>query len=69
MVYVGEFRASYRDLLGTAERIIEMDEVMREVEAKMAGLGRECGVRAVEGRVKGLGKWEREREGRVKGTY
>ncbi|TKA34681.1 hypothetical protein B0A49_13722, partial [Cryomyces minteri] len=32
--------ASYRDLLGTAERIIEMDEKMQQVEKSLAHIGR-----------------------------
>ncbi|KAI9872306.1 MAG: para-aminobenzoate synthase, (PABA) [Pleopsidium flavum] len=40
--------ASYRDLLGTAESIVEMDETMRNVEKNLGILGRGCGARAVE---------------------
>lgn len=65
---IGEHdRASYRELLDTAERIVEMDAAMKKVEDNMAVLGRECGVRAVEGRLRGLGKWERNRAGRGRG--
>jgi hypothetical protein len=39
---------SYRDLLGTAERIIEMDEQMQRVESNLAGIGRKCDYRVVE---------------------
>ncbi|KAK3068358.1 mannose-ethanolamine phosphotransferase gpi13 [Teratosphaeriaceae sp. CCFEE 6253] len=40
--------ASYRDLLGTAERIIEMDGQIRMVEERLGGVGRQCSARAVE---------------------
>ncbi|KAI7186664.1 hypothetical protein KC352_g22387, partial [Hortaea werneckii] len=40
--------ASYRDLLGTAERIIEMDEQMQDVEDHLGDIGRKCNARAVE---------------------
>ncbi|KAK3049502.1 hypothetical protein LTR09_009169 [Extremus antarcticus] len=40
--------ASYRDLLGTAERIIEMDEQMQRVETTMGEIGRKCNARTVE---------------------
>lgn len=39
---------SYRDLLGTAERIIEMDGQMQSVEGNLAGIGRRCDYRVVE---------------------
>lgn len=44
-----------------------MDGVMRSVEGNLAVLGRECGVRAVEGRLRGLGRWERARVGETRG--
>ncbi|KAK5120083.1 hypothetical protein LTR85_006564 [Meristemomyces frigidus] len=40
--------ASYRDLLGTAEKIIEMDEQMQAVEGHLGDIGRKCSARAVE---------------------
>ncbi|TKA76385.1 hypothetical protein B0A55_05253, partial [Friedmanniomyces simplex] len=59
--------ASYRDLLGTAERIIEMEGWAREVEGGLAGVGRMCDGRVVERvggmrRMRGLGDG-RERAG------
>nr|POE53428.1 hypothetical protein CFP56_28650 [Quercus suber] len=39
--------ASYRDLLGTAERIIEMDEQMQTTERYLGGIGRKCNASAV----------------------
>ena len=38
---------SYRDLLGTAERIIEMDKQMQEVEVALGEAGHACNSRAV----------------------
>lgn len=40
--------ASYRDLLGTAERIIEMDDQIQHVETHLSDIGRKCNTRAVE---------------------
>ncbi|KAK4550591.1 hypothetical protein LTR36_000170 [Oleoguttula mirabilis] len=40
--------ASYRDLLGTAEKIIEMDAQMQAVEGHLGDIGRKCNARAVE---------------------
>ncbi|KAK3079513.1 hypothetical protein LTS18_004663, partial [Coniosporium uncinatum] len=40
--------ASYRDLLGTAERIVDMDERMQRVETILGQAGRKCNSRAVE---------------------
>ena len=42
------FSGSYRDLLGTAESIIEMDGQMQQVEATLGDLGRRCNTRMVE---------------------
>ncbi|KAI7185888.1 hypothetical protein KC363_g6871 [Hortaea werneckii] len=61
--------ASYRDLLGTAERIIEMDGQMQDVEDHLGDIGRKCNVRAVEtanenqermGKSKGSGERQRQ---------
>ncbi|EMC96187.1 hypothetical protein BAUCODRAFT_70384 [Baudoinia panamericana UAMH 10762] len=46
--------ASYRDLLGTAERIVEMDERMRGVEGALSGIARGCNVRVLERKGEGL---------------
>ncbi|KAK3671090.1 hypothetical protein LTR78_009051 [Recurvomyces mirabilis] len=61
--------ASYRDLLGTAERIIEMDGQMRGVEGELGEVGRRCDGGRIErigvnfGRLRGVGLREgRERE-------
>ena len=47
---------SYRDLLGTAERIIEMDGQMQLVEGNLAGIGRRCDYRVVERSRTNLGR-------------
>lgn len=39
---------SYRDLLGTADRIIEMDEQMSRAESVLSDVGQNCNARAVE---------------------
>lgn len=46
-----------------------MDAALKDVEGHLAVLGRECGSRAVEVRLRGLGRWKREggREGRARG--
>lgn len=40
--------ASYRDLLGTAERIIDMDVQIQLVESNLTSIGRRCDYRVVE---------------------
>lgn len=40
--------ASYRDLLGTAERIIEMDDQVQTVEDYLGDIGKKCNARTVE---------------------
>jgi len=40
--------ASYRDLLGTADRIIQMDEQIQLVESNLGSAGQKCNSRAVE---------------------
>lgn len=36
------FRARYRDLLGTAETIVEMNMEIQDVEGKLTDIGRRC---------------------------
>lgn len=61
---------SYRELLGTADRIIEMDGQMREAETLLGEVGRKCNARAVE-RIAAnharIVRAQRERGGREKG--
>lgn len=40
--------ASYRDLLGTADRIIEMDDQMQRVETHLGNIGRNCNTRTID---------------------
>lgn len=49
--------ASYRDLLGTAECIIEMDHEMRKVETTLSVLSQKCNSRVVERRNKNYETW------------
>ncbi|KAI4127580.1 MAG: hypothetical protein LQ347_004545, partial [Umbilicaria vellea] len=47
-------RSSYRDLLGTAESIIQMDEQMQKVEATLGDMGRNCNSKMLERKVEHL---------------
>src|SRR5436305_1500246 len=44
--------SSYRSLLGTAERIVHMSAAIAEVEAGLGAVGRACGSRVVEGKIR-----------------
>ena len=50
-------RASYRDLLGTAESIIEMDGEMHDVEAYIGEIGQRCNTRMLEKKGTNLQSW------------
>ena len=50
-------RASYRDLLGTAEAIIEMDGEMHDVEAYIGEIGQRCNTRLLEKKGANLRSW------------
>ena len=54
--------ASYRDLLGTAESIIEMGSQMHEVESYMGEIGRRCDTRILDKKTSNLEKWTEEVE-------
>lgn len=56
--------ASYRDLLGTAEKIIEMDEQMQAVEGHLGDIGRKCNARAVERASENLARMKTALSGR-----
>src|ERR1700733_1757644 len=47
---------SYRQLLGTAEMILQMKEDIGEVEEKLGRVGKGCGRGVIGGMVGGLGK-------------
>lgn len=55
--------ASYRDLLGTAERIIEMHGQMQRVETLLGDIGTKCNGSVVERIVENDGRRRRERQG------
>ncbi|KAL8796064.1 MAG: hypothetical protein Q9195_001640 [Heterodermia aff. obscurata] len=50
--------ASYRDLLGTAESIIEMDGKMQEVEVHLGDIGARCNTRLLEKKISNLRQWD-----------
>lgn len=45
---LANYSASYRDLLGTAERIIEMDRQMQHVESTLGVIGQRCNSRRLD---------------------
>lgn len=51
-------RASYRDLLGTAESIIEMDGTIRKVEVHLGDIGARCNSRLLEKKISNLRQWD-----------
>ena len=51
-------RASYRDLLATAESIIEMDGEMQKVEVHLGDLGARCNTRLLEKKISNLRQWD-----------
>lgn len=61
-----EYRTSYRDLLGTAESIIEMDGEMQQVESFFVDMSRKCDSRLLEKKISNLRSWNGEI--RAKGT-
>ena len=52
--------ASYRDLLGTAESIIEMGVQMEEVENYMGEIGKRCNTRILDKKASNLRTWTEE---------
>ena len=52
--------ASYRDLLGTAESIIEMGVQMEEVENHMGEIGKRCNTRILDKKNLNLRTWTEE---------
>ena len=53
-------RASYRDLLNTAESIIEMNGQMHNVETHMAEIGQKCNTRLLERKATNFRAWQEE---------
>ncbi|KAJ8068430.1 hypothetical protein OCU04_003987 [Sclerotinia nivalis] len=58
---------SYRQLLGTAEQILQMRKDIREVEEKLGKVGEGCGRNVLVGMVSGLGKLQGEMKNGKKG--
>ncbi|KAL8847332.1 MAG: hypothetical protein Q9221_007615 [Calogaya cf. arnoldii] len=52
--------ASYRDLLGTAESIIQMDGQMQQVESYIGGMGMKCNSRVLEKKAANLRAWDND---------
>lgn len=62
-----KYSTSYRDLLGTAESIIEMDGEMQQVESYFVNMGRKCDSRLLQKKISNLRSWDAEI--RAKGTF
>lgn len=54
---------SYRELLGTADTIVQMRGDMEAVQATLGRMGAKCGRAVVKGKMDGLLKWEEAEEG------
>ncbi|KAI4267140.1 MAG: hypothetical protein L6R38_008394 [Xanthoria sp. 2 TBL-2021] len=52
--------ASYRDLLGTAESIIQMDGQMQQVESYIGGMGMRCNSRLLGKKAANLRAWDND---------
>ena len=50
--------ASYRDLLGTAESIIQMDGQMQQAETYLGSMGKRCNARLLEKKGSNLHTWD-----------
>lgn len=48
--------ARYRDLLGTAEAIVEMNCEIQQVEENLIGIGRKCNPREIEKKAEHLNR-------------
>jgi hypothetical protein len=59
---------SYRELLGTADTIVEMRRDMDDVLATLGGMGGRCGRGVVVHKAEGLGRFVKEGRGRTRGT-
>jgi hypothetical protein len=45
---ISNFRTRYRDLLGTAETIVEMNVQIQEVEVNLSEMGRRCNTKLID---------------------
>ncbi|KAL9008603.1 MAG: hypothetical protein Q9173_006289 [Seirophora scorigena] len=61
--------ASYRNLLGTAESILEMDSQMQSVELYLGNMGVRCNSRLVDKKVTNLRSWDNAIQSRDKERY
>ncbi|KAF2491293.1 hypothetical protein BU16DRAFT_529846 [Lophium mytilinum] len=61
--------ASYRDLLGTAERIVEMEEHMQQVETTLGKVGQKCNSRAVDRIANNYSRLDRQWRARDQDRY
>ncbi|PVH99378.1 hypothetical protein DM02DRAFT_656433 [Periconia macrospinosa] len=61
--------ASYRDLLDTAETIIDMEESMERVETKLARVGQNCNSRSIERIASNAGNMDIHGRGRASDRY
>lgn len=60
------YRASYRDLLGTAETILEMDSQMHTVEIYLGDMGVRCNNRLLDKKAANLRNWDNDIQ--IRGT-
>lgn len=63
------YRISYRELLGTAERIIDMDQRMQEVDMTLGLAGQKCNSRAVDRISKNQGRLQSASKVRGRSAY
>ncbi|KAL8735054.1 MAG: hypothetical protein Q9181_002968 [Wetmoreana brouardii] len=61
--------ASYRDLLGTADSIVEMDGQMQKVEAYLAKMGMRCNNRLLEKKAANLRAWDNGVKSKARERY
>jgi hypothetical protein len=61
VILIHAFSVSYRDLLGTAERIVEMDSQMQEVEVILGQAAYKCNSGAVDRIFKNYGRYHTEK--------
>ena len=57
LIWIASNRTSYRDLLGTAESIIDMDGQMHNVEANLGDMGVRCNTRLLDKKVSNSRRW------------
>ncbi|KAL8734555.1 MAG: hypothetical protein Q9166_001455 [cf. Caloplaca sp. 2 TL-2023] len=60
---------SYRDLLGTAETIVEMDSQVQKVDSYLGSMGTRCNSRLLEKKVTNLKAWDNVRKATDRERY